>query len=198
MEEAFCAFERPDREVGTRRVPDEERVAGERLAPLDVRLIAPSHGPVYARPALILDLHREYVAAGADVIETNTFGATSIAQEDYGLEHLAREMNVAAARIALDPGIGFGKLAEHNWALLARQQELLALGRPLLVGWSRKSTLGALTGRAPQDRLAASIAAARCWSKIAGWVVLKVLPLRQPRLQARVLSTWLTWRFHLV
>lgn len=72
----------------------------------------------------------------------------------------AQAAGVAAARIALDPGIGFGKLAEHNWALLARQQELLALGRPLLVGWSRKSTLGALTGRAPQDRLAASIAAA--------------------------------------
>jgi NO-binding membrane sensor protein with MHYT domain len=43
---------------------------------------------------------RQYLAAGADLIETNTFGATRIAQEDYGLAHLAREMNVAAARIA--------------------------------------------------------------------------------------------------
>lgn len=67
---------------------------------------------------------------------------------------------VAIERIALDPGIGFGKTAEHNWTLLQRQSELLALGRPLLVGWSRKSTLGLLTGRAVEDRLAASVAAA--------------------------------------
>ena len=67
---------------------------------------------------------------------------------------------VAAARIALDPGIGFGKTPVHNWALLQRQADLLSLGRPLLVGWSRKSTLGALTGRPVTDRLAASVAAA--------------------------------------
>ena len=73
---------------------------------------------------------------------------------------LAIASGVAPQRIVLDPGIGFGKRPEHNLALLSRQRELLRLGRPLLVGWSRKSTLGALTGRAPQDRLAASLAAA--------------------------------------
>ena len=52
------------------------------------------------RPDVIRTIHEQYLAAGADLIETNTFGATSIAQEDYGLAHLAREMNVAAARIA--------------------------------------------------------------------------------------------------
>jgi len=67
---------------------------------------------------------------------------------------------VAAERITLDPGIGFGKTPAHNWALLQRQHELLALGRPLLVGWSRKSTLGSLTGRAVGERLPASLAAA--------------------------------------
>ena len=67
---------------------------------------------------------------------------------------------VAADRIVLDPGIGFGKTVEHNVELLRRQRELLSLGRPLLVGWSRKSTLGALTGRVVGDRLAASLAAA--------------------------------------
>ena len=66
----------------------------------------------------------------------------------------------AADRIVLDPGIGFGKTVEHNVELLRRQRELLSLGRPLLVGWSRKSTLGALTGRVVGDRLAASLAAA--------------------------------------
>ncbi len=52
------------------------------------------------RPDLLREIHDAYLAAGADIIETNTFGATSIAQEDYGLAHVAREMNVAAARIA--------------------------------------------------------------------------------------------------
>jgi dihydropteroate synthase len=67
---------------------------------------------------------------------------------------------VAPDRITLDPGIGFGKLPDHNWALMRRQRELLALGQPLLLGWSRKSTLGHLTGRPVAERLAASIAAA--------------------------------------
>lgn len=72
----------------------------------------------------------------------------------------AQAAGVEAARIVLDPGIGFGKSMRDNLLLLERQQELLTLGWPLLVGWSRKSTLGALTGREPQDRLAASVAAA--------------------------------------
>jgi 5-methyltetrahydrofolate--homocysteine methyltransferase len=55
---------------------------------------------VLTRPDVIAAIHDQYLAAGADLIETNTFGATSIAQEDYGLAHLAREMNVAAARVA--------------------------------------------------------------------------------------------------
>lgn len=67
---------------------------------------------------------------------------------------------IARERIVLDPGIGFAKTAAHNLALMARQQELLALGRPLLVGWSRKGTLGLLTGRPVAERLAASVAAA--------------------------------------
>jgi len=67
---------------------------------------------------------------------------------------------VAAERIVLDPGIGFGKSVAHNLALLARQAELLTLGHPLLVGWSRKSTLGAITGRDVTLRGPASLAAA--------------------------------------
>ncbi len=75
--------------------------------------------------------------------------------------HVASDAGIAAARIVVDPGIGFGKTPEHNLALLRRQAELIAaVGVPLLVGWSRKSTLGALTGRAVGERLAASVAAA--------------------------------------
>jgi len=63
------------------------------------------------------------------------------------------------SRIVIDPGIGFGKTLEHNLALLASLPSLVALGLPVLVGVSRKSMLGALTGRAVDRRLAASLAA---------------------------------------
>ena len=54
----------------------------------------------FTRPDVIREIHEGYLAAGADILETNTFGATSIAQEDYGLAEVAREMNVAAAKLA--------------------------------------------------------------------------------------------------
>ncbi|NDH51504.1 MAG: 5-methyltetrahydrofolate--homocysteine methyltransferase [Betaproteobacteria bacterium] len=53
-----------------------------------------------SRPDLVGDIHEAYLAAGADLIETNTFGATSVAQADYGMADLAREMNLTSARIA--------------------------------------------------------------------------------------------------
>jgi dihydropteroate synthase len=72
-----------------------------------------------------------------------------------------RDAGVAAERIVLDYGIGFGKTVEQNFALLARQSELLALGYPLLAGWSRKSSLGRVTGQdVARERVAASVAAA--------------------------------------
>ncbi|RZT98037.1 dihydropteroate synthase [Rivibacter subsaxonicus] len=71
-----------------------------------------------------------------------------------------RARGVVPERITLDPGIGFGKTNAHNWTLLERQEELLALGLPLLAGWSRKGSLGKLTGREMGDRLVASVAAA--------------------------------------
>ena len=67
---------------------------------------------------------------------------------------------IALERIALDPGIGFGKTQAHNLALSVGQQALSALGCPLLLGWSRKSTLGAITGRPVGERLVASVVAA--------------------------------------
>lgn len=67
---------------------------------------------------------------------------------------------VARERIAIDPGIGFAKRPEHNLLLLQRQAELCGLGWPLLVGWSRKATLGLVTGRAVGQRTAASVTAA--------------------------------------
>ncbi|MFM9917526.1 MAG: homocysteine S-methyltransferase family protein [Rhizobacter sp.] len=54
----------------------------------------------FTRPDVISEIHDQYLAAGADIIETNTFGATRVAQDDYGLAAVAREMNVVAARLA--------------------------------------------------------------------------------------------------
>ncbi|MET7418456.1 methionine synthase [Dactylosporangium sp. NPDC005555] len=81
------------------------------LTPDDYRadLIAPDHPKdvtgdpdllILTRPDVILDVHRQYLAAGADITTTNTFTATSIAQADYGLESLVRDMNVQGARLA--------------------------------------------------------------------------------------------------
>jgi len=76
-----------------------------------------------------------------------------------------RQQGVAPERIVLDYGIGFGKTVAQNFSLLARQTELLTLGYPLLAGWSRKSSLGAVLASGgevpePMQRQAASVAAA--------------------------------------
>jgi dihydropteroate synthase len=65
---------------------------------------------------------------------------------------------IEPARIILDPGIGFGKAVEHNLALLGRIEELVAIGFPILVGTSRKSFLGRITGRPTDERVAATVA----------------------------------------
>ena len=77
-------------------------------------------------------------------------------------------LGVEEKRIVIDPGIGFGKTVAQNFSLLARQSELLAVGYPLLVGWSRKSSLGAIAGLPAgtilslgvHERMAPSVAAA--------------------------------------
>jgi dihydropteroate synthase len=66
---------------------------------------------------------------------------------------------VAEERVMLDPGIGFGKTLEHNLELLARLDEIAALGRPVVVGVSRKSFLGRITGREADERAVATAAA---------------------------------------
>src|SRR5438105_952914 len=71
-----------------------------------------------------------------------------------------RSSGIAAERIAVDPGFGFGKTVAHNLRLLRELSSIGSLGFPIVAGLSRKSTLGALTGRSADDRLAASIAAA--------------------------------------
>jgi len=92
-----------------------------------------------------------------------------------------REQGVAASRICLDPGIGFGKTVQQNFALLARQSELLALGYPLLAGWSRKSSLAAVT----QTSLA-SVASMDIQERMVPSVVAALLAVQQGARVVRV------------
>ncbi len=72
----------------------------------------------------------------------------------------AEAAGIAADRVIVDPGIGFGKTAEHNLALLGRLDAFQELGRPVLVGFSRKAFIGRVLGLPPEDRLEGTIAAA--------------------------------------
>lgn len=72
----------------------------------------------------------------------------------------AVQAGIARERVVVDPGFGFGKTVDHNLALWRHLDRLLPLAQGVLVGWSRKSTLGHLTGRPAGDRLPASLAAA--------------------------------------
>ncbi len=78
----------------------EDDFRGERFADWDSDLQGNNDLLVLTQPELITDLHRQYLEAGAELIETNTFNAQRISMADYGMEDLAREMNVEAARLA--------------------------------------------------------------------------------------------------
>ena len=82
--------------------------------------------------------------------------------QTFLLQETARlqESGVRSERICIDPGYGFGKTVAQNFELLAHQQDIVDLGFALLAGWSRKSSLGAVTGLAVHERLIPSVAAA--------------------------------------
>jgi dihydropteroate synthase len=71
-----------------------------------------------------------------------------------------KKAGITADRLTIDPGFGFGKTVAHNLLLLKELKAFTTLGVPVLAGWSRKSSLGAITGRPAGERLAASLAAA--------------------------------------
>jgi dihydropteroate synthase len=111
-------------------------------------------------------------ASGADCCLMHMLGEPRTMQRNPRYEDVVSEVKaflegriayavsagVAEERILVDPGIGFGKTPAHNLELLARLAELAALGRPVVIGTSRKSFLGRLTGRATGERLAGTIA----------------------------------------
>ena len=114
------------------------------------------------------------VDSGVDVCLMHMKGAPRTMQQDPRYEDVVSEVasfleqrlefatacGIAEQRIWLDPGIGFGKALDHNLELLRRLDEIVALGRPVLVGASRKRFIGALTGKPEGQRLGGSLAAA--------------------------------------
>jgi len=90
-----------------------------------------------------------------------------------GRVQACREAGIDAARLLVDPGFGFGKTVAHNLTLLANLRALSSIGLPILVGLSRKNTLGELTGKAITERLPASIAGA-VMAAVNGAAVLRV------------------------
>ena len=111
----------------------------------------------------LMHMHRDPQTMQKAPMEGDVVGAVAAFLRDRASALCA--LGVQPARIVLDYGIGFGKTVAQNFSLLAHQQDLLALGYPLLAGWSRKSSLGALLARdglplEPAQRQAASVAAA--------------------------------------
>ena len=100
----------------------------------------------------------------------------------------AVELGIDESAVVLDPGIGFGKTARHNMRLLARLADLGKLGRPVLLGVSRKGFLGRLLDRPVEDRLAASLAAA-CFALTLGSAqVVRVHDVAETRDVVRVIA----------
>ena len=104
--------------------------------------------------------------------------------------HSCESKGIQRNRIAIDPGFGFGKTPEHNFRLLRELAVFTGLGVPVLAGWSRKSTLGAVTGRPVGERLAGSLAAALLALQ-SGATILRVHDVKETR---DVVAVWEAWR----
>jgi dihydropteroate synthase len=137
---------------------------------------------------------------GATVVLMHMLGEPRTMQEDPRYEDVVDEVKaflaarleaalaagIAAERVWLDPGIGFGKTAAHNMELLRRLGELRELGRPLVVGTSRKSFIGGVDGSPPEERLGGTIASS-VLAAVEGAAVLRVHDVAEVR-QALVVA----------
>ena len=140
----------------------------------------------------LMHMHREPKTMQAEPMQGD-----AVAQVLAFLKHRAKVLQAAGVkheRITLDPGIGFGKTVEQNFALLARQHELLAAGFPLLAGWSRKSSLAAVSSTSLElvaqmniaDRMVPSVVAAVLSVERAA----RVVRVHDVRETAQALKVW--------
>jgi dihydropteroate synthase len=195
-----------------RVVPVVERLAGETDALLSVdttkaevarRALACGAHIINDVSALtsdeaLCDVAGEY---GAGVVLMHMQGAPRTMQENPAYTDVVREVcDYLAARcqalqdlgldadsLCVDPGIGFGKTTDHNLALLKELDQLAALERPLLVGISRKSLIGQLTGRPVEDRLAGSLGV-MAWAIEHGAHIIRVHDVKESCDVARVVD----------
>jgi dihydropteroate synthase len=141
----------------------------------------------------LMHMHRE-----PKTMQVAPMEGDAMTQVKEFLSALALQMEglgVDSKRICLDPGIGFGKTVQQNFSLLARQSELLALGFPILAGWSRKSSLVAVTQTSlasvasmdVQERMVPSVAAALLAAQN-GASILRVHDVRQTVQALKVLA----------
>lgn len=168
-----------------RRVLPVLEVLGERrLAPLSidtckaaVARAALEAGATFVNDVSALradpDLASVVADSGAEVCLVHMKGEPRTMQENPRYEEVVADVRafleerlvfavragIAEENVWLDPGIGFGKTLEHNLELLRRLDEIVSIGRPVVVGVSRKRFIGKLTGRAERDRLAGALAA---------------------------------------
>lgn len=119
------------------------------------------------------------------------YGDVAVEVREFLAERIAacEAAGISRDRLVADPGFGFGKTLEHNLALLKRLPELADLGVPLLAGWSRKSSIGRITGREPGERLAGSLAAALL-ALLGGARILRVHDVRETRDAVLMFEAW--------
>jgi dihydropteroate synthase len=139
----------------------------------------------------LMHMHRDPQTMQASPMEGAIVEQVTAFLRDRAAALAAR--GVHRQRIVLDPGVGFGKTVGQNFSLLAQQSELLAPGFPLLVGWSRKSSLGAVTGiEDPSKRVSASVAAAL----LAAAGGARVLRVHDVRATVDALAVWKAVKAH--
>jgi dihydropteroate synthase len=175
----------PEREELERVIPVVERIAVDAgpTVSIDTRKLAVAEAAVQAGARIVNDVSAfrsdpgmaGFVAtAGATCCLMHMLGDDPrTMQEDPHYEDVVSEVKaflegrlafatsegVPEEQVWLDPGIGFGKTLDHNLELIRRLDEIVAIGRPVVIGTSRKSFLGRITGRTERERVAATVAA---------------------------------------
>src|SRR4051794_4328282 len=164
-----------------RVVPVIERLAAEARVSVDTTKLAVAEAAVQAGARIVNDVSAFrfepemaglVASAGASCCLMHMLGEPRTMQDDPHYDDVVSEVRsfleerlefavaegVPEERVWLDPGIGFGKTVEHNLELLRRLDEIVAIGRPVVIGTSRKGFLGKITGREPADRVPGTIA----------------------------------------
>jgi dihydropteroate synthase len=174
----------PEAEELERVVPVVERVATgtEARVSIDTAKLAVAEAAVQAGARIVNDVSAFRNApelaglvaqSGATCVLMHMLGEPRTMQEDPRYDDVVSEVKafleerldfatgegVPEEHVWLDPGIGFGKTIDHNLELLRRLDEIVAIGRPVVIGASRKSFLGRITGRPERERVAATVAA---------------------------------------